>query len=145
MSAIARFSRTLAICPGWRRVGPCVARARRGLAFFRKILSESPAEGLEPIDKWQEYPFAGKPGQYYLGYFGRQAPATWPFVLAQPGLADGMKFKAEVIDTWNMTVTPVAEAFEIRKRDNYSFADKGGRSIALPGRPYMAIRITRLP
>lgn len=115
------------------------------LAFFRKILSDSPAEGLEPIDKWQGNPFAGKPGQYYLGYFGRQSPAAWPFVLAKPGLADGMKFKAEVIDTWNMTVTPVDGIFDIRKRDNYSFADKDGRSIVLPGRPYMALRITRLP
>jgi hypothetical protein len=114
------------------------------LAFFRKILAASPAEGLEPIDKWQEHPFAGKPGQYYLGYFGKQAPAAWPFVLAKPGLADGMKFKAEVIDTWNMTVTPVDGVFELRKRDNYSFADKDGRSIALPGRPYMALRITKL-
>jgi hypothetical protein len=114
------------------------------LAFFRKILSESPVEGLEPIDKWQEHPFAGKHAQYYLGYFGRQAPTNWPFALAKPGLADGMKFKAEVIDTWNMTVTPVDGVFEIRKKDNYSFADKDGRSIALPGRPYMALRITRL-
>lgn len=66
-------------------------------------------------------------------------------MLAKPGLAEGMKFKAEVIDTWNMLVTPVEGTFEIRKRDNYSFADKDGRSIALPGRPYMALRITRLP
>jgi hypothetical protein len=114
------------------------------LAFFRKILSDSPGEGLEPIDKWQDYPFAGKPGQYYLGYFGRQAPVSWPFVLAKPGLEDGMKFRAEVIDTWNMTITPVDGVFEIKKRDSYAFADKDGRSITLPGRPYMALRIVRI-
>jgi hypothetical protein len=115
------------------------------LAFFRKVLAASPGEGLEPIDKWQDYPFAGKPGQYYLGYFGRQAPAAWPFVLARPGVKDGMKFRAEVIDTWNMTITPVDGIFEVMKLDNYTFADKDGRSIALPGRPYMALRIVRVP
>jgi hypothetical protein len=113
------------------------------LAFFRKILSESPPEGLEPIDKWQDYPFAGKAGSYYLGYFGRQAPTSWAFALAKPALADGMRFKVEVIDTWNMTITPVEGIFEIEKRDNYWFADKQGRTITLPGRPYMALRIVR--
>ncbi|KQV90410.1 alpha-L-rhamnosidase [Massilia sp. Root351] len=114
------------------------------LAFFRKILSESPSAGLEPIDKWQGHPFAGKHAEYYLGYFGLGAPKEWPFLLFKTGLQDGMKFRAEVIDTWNMTVTPVDGTFEIVKRDNYYFADKNGRSIALPGRPYMALRIVRV-
>lgn len=114
------------------------------LAFFRRILSESPAGGLEPIDKWQGHPFAGKHAQYYLGYFGAQKPASWPFVLHKTGLKDGMKFRAEVIDTWNMTVTPVEGVFEIKQQDAYNFADKDGRSIALPGRPYMAVRLVRV-
>lgn len=115
------------------------------LAFFRKILADSPSEGLEPIDKWQEYPFAGKHGEYYLGYFNRQQPTSWPFALFKTGLKDGMRFKVEVIDTWNMTVTPVDGVFEIKKQDDYMYADKDGRSVALPGRPYMALRIVRVP
>jgi hypothetical protein len=43
-----------------------------------------------------------------------------------------------------MTVTPVDGVFEIKKRDSYAFADKDGRSITLPGRPYMALRIVRI-
>lgn len=115
------------------------------LAFFRKILSESPPEGLEPIDKWQNYPFAGKHAQYYLGYFGKEAPTSWPVSLFKTDLKDGMRFRAEVIDTWNMSITPVDGVFEIRKRDDYYFADKDGRSIPLPGRPYMAVRLVRVP
>lgn len=114
------------------------------LAFFRRILNDSPPEGLEPIDKWQDYPWAGKPGAYYLGYFGRETPRSWPFVLAKPGLAEGMRFRAELIDTWNMTVTPVEGTFEIRRQGLYDFADKDGRSVAMPGRPWMALRIVRL-
>ena len=127
----------------WAKGGVLRGQSPARLEFFRKILSESPAQGLEPIDKWQGFPFAGQHGQYYLGYFGSEAPSSWPVVLHNKGLADGMAFRAEVIDTWNMTVTPVPGVFEVRKRDAYSFADKDGRSIALPGRPYMALRLVR--
>jgi hypothetical protein len=129
----------------WAKGGALRGESPARLAFFRKILAESPAEGLEPIDKWQGYPFAGKAGEYYLGYFGAEAPTTWPFALARPGLAEGMRFKAEIIDTWNMTITPVDGIFRVTKRDNYTFADKDGRGITLPGRPYIALRIVRVP
>lgn len=114
------------------------------LAFLKTILEDGPTEGIEPIDKWQERRTGGKPGEYYLVYLGEQAPTKWPFVLYKTGLEDGLKFAAEVIDTWNMTITPVDGPFEIKKRDNYVFADKDDRSVPLPGRPYMAIRIRRL-
>ncbi|QGZ42410.1 uncharacterized protein DUF4038 [Pseudoduganella flava] len=128
----------------WSRGGTLKGGSPPRLALFRRILEDGPPEGLEPIDKWQDHPFAGKHGQYYLGYFGTAAPTTWPFVLFKTALADGMRFRADVIDTWNMTVTPLANTFEITKRDDYTYADKDGRAIALPGRPYMAIRIVRL-
>jgi hypothetical protein len=34
--------------------------------------------------------------------------------------------------------------FEIRKKDDYTFADQDGRSVPLPGKPYMALRIRRV-
>jgi len=55
-----------------------------------------------------------------------------------------MKFTVEVIDTWSMTITPVEGVFEIKKKDDYTFADKDGRSVSLPGKPYMALRIRRV-
>ncbi|XLZ72148.1 pectinesterase family protein [Massilia sp. SR12] len=128
----------------WAKGGVLRGESPARLEFFRKILAESPAQGLEPIDKWQGFPFAGRQGQYYLGYFGREAPSVWPVVLHNKGLVDGARFRAEVIDTWNMTITPVPGVFEMRKRDAYNFADKDGRSIALPGRPYMAVRLVRV-
>ncbi|MCE3261862.1 MAG: hypothetical protein K0R43_941 [Pseudoduganella sp.] len=128
----------------WAKGGVLRGQSPARLEFFRKILAESPAQGLEPIDKWQGFPFAGRQGQYYLGYFGREVPTSWPVVLHNKGLTDGARFRAEVIDTWNMTVTPVPGTFEMRKRDAYNFADSEGRSIALPGRPYMALRLVRV-
>ena len=58
--------------------------------------------------------------------------------------ADGMKFTVEVLDTWNMTVTPVDGVFTLKKADNYAYTDKDGRTVLLPGKPYMAIRIQRV-
>jgi hypothetical protein len=109
------------------------------LAFLRRILDESPAEGIDPIDKWQETNIGGLPGHYYLIYFGKEKPDSWPVVLPKPNLQDGMQFKAEILDTWNMTSTPVDGLFTLHQKDAYNFADTQDRSITLPGRPWMAL------
>jgi hypothetical protein len=128
----------------WAKGGLLHGQSPPRLAFLRKIMEEGPPEGLEPIDKWQDFPFAGKGGEYYLGYFGRETFTEWPFELYKAELSEGMKFTVEVIDTWSMTITPVEGVFEIRKKDDYTFADKDGRSVPLPGKPYMALRIRRV-
>jgi uncharacterized protein DUF5060/uncharacterized protein DUF4038/uncharacterized protein DUF5605 len=114
------------------------------LAFLRKILEEGPAEGIDPIDRWQDPRVGGKPGDYYLIYFGHETPASWPFRLYKNGVTAGMKFKVDVIDTWAMTSTPVEGEFVARKKDGYDFVDAQGRAVPLPGKPGMAIRIRRL-
>jgi hypothetical protein len=125
---------------GGRLYGESPAR----LAFLRQVLADSPAAGIDPIDKWQEVNLGGQQAEYYLLYFGKEQPTNWGFELPKFKLADGMKFKADILDTWNMTVTPVDGTFTIRKKDNYKFADVESRSIALPGRPWMALRIRRV-
>ena len=119
------------------------------LAFLKKVLDAAPPEGIEPIDKWQDSPIGGQPGKYYLIYFGKTSPTNWVFQLPKPPLgklqsADGLKFTAEILDAWNMTVTPVDGTFTLNKKSGYSFADRDGRSIALSGKPYIAIRIRRV-
>ena len=110
------------------------------LAFLRKILEDGPADGLDPIDKWNEPNTAGQPGEYYLTYFGHEAPTNWVFQLYKRGVTDGMRFKVDVIDTWNMTITPVDGEFVTKKQGNYYFVDTQGRSVTLPGKPGIAIR-----
>ena len=114
------------------------------LAFLRKILEDSPAEGIEPIDRWQDPRVGGKSGEYYLMYFGRETPTAWAFRLYKNGVADGMRFKIEVIDTWAMTITPVEGEFVAKKLNNYDFLDATGRAVTLPGKPGMALRIRRV-
>lgn len=114
------------------------------LAFLRKILEDSPATGIEPIDKWWTVGMGGKPGEYYLVYFGYDKPTSWKFELYRDGLADGNQFKIDILDTWNMTITPVEGVFTAKKKDNYTFVDAQGRSVALPGKQYIALRIRRV-
>lgn len=114
------------------------------IAFLREIVESGPAEGLDPIDQYYELNMAGKPGEYYLIYFGKENIREWPVKLPDNELEEGMEFRAEIIDTWNMTITPVKNTFQLKKLDNYSFVDAKGRSIQLPGKPYHALRLTRV-
>ena len=114
------------------------------LAFLRGILEEGPADGIDPIDKWQDVTAAGLPGEYYLIYFGHDEPRSWRFRLSQKSVVDGLRFTAEVVDTWEMTITPVEAEFVTKRLDDYHFVDRSGRAIALPGKPGMAIRLTRV-
>ncbi len=128
----------------WSKGGVLRGQSPPRIGFLRDVLATSPAAGLEPIDKWQVTNIAGQPGQYYLVYFGREPLKTWRFSLPQHGLADGARFHVDVLDTWNMTTTPVAEPFTVRRQNQYEFVDRDGRSVNLPGRPWMALRITRV-
>jgi len=114
------------------------------IAFLRRTVEAGPREGLKPIDQLFVMNAAGKAGDYYLVYFGDERPLEWPFVLPVAELKPGMRFRVEVIDTWNMTIAPVAGDFEIGELTRYRVADKDKRSIALPGKPYMALRIQRV-
>jgi hypothetical protein len=112
------------------------------LAFLAKVLAEGPY--LDPIDKWQDSNMAGQPGEYYLLYFGKQTPTSWPFELYKDRIKEGMRFKVDVLDTWNMTITPLEGEFVTKKKDNYHFVDAKGRAVPLPGKPYIAVRMRRV-
>jgi hypothetical protein len=136
----------------WSKGGVLRGESPARIAFLRDILATAPAEGVEPIDKWQVPNVAGKPGEYYLVYFGAASPAKWKFQLPRrkrddaSELAGGMKFHVDVLDTWNMTITPIDEPFTIRQPEeaDYTVFDEKDSSINLPGNPWIALRITRV-
>ena len=129
----------------WSKGGVLHGQSPSRIAFLRKVLEEGPFEALEPIDKWQDRQWAGKKGDYYLTYFGREKPTSWTFELPKSGYVfpQGTRFTVERIDTWNMTITPVAGTFEVKLRDNYYYTSDRS-PIELPGKPYLALRIRRL-
>lgn len=114
------------------------------LAFLRKIMETGPADGLDPIDKWNDPDTVGQAGDYYLTYFGRATPTNWVFQLYKTKVTEGMKFKVDVIDVWDMTIAPVAGEFVTKKKDRYQFVDAQGRNVPLPGKRGIAVRVQRV-
>ncbi|MEU8139897.1 DUF5060 domain-containing protein [Streptodolium elevatio] len=58
---------------------------------------------------------------------------------------DGMTFRVEILDTWNMTVTPLdtlyIAAVDAEKAIAYA---EGDATVKLPADPYLALRIQRV-
>lgn len=98
------------------------------IAFLKSILEDSQLLGLEPIEnsQTQQYAAAGKAGEYYLFYFGVDRPTSWTFQFPA-----GNVYQVDVIDTWEMTITPLEGRFE------------GTFEIELPGKSYIAVRIRK--
>ncbi len=129
---------------GWISTGGKLHRESPArIAFLKQIVKDGPAEGLNPIDQYYETNIAGRYGEYYLIYFGKEKSKEWEFKLPDEALKAGMKFKAELIDTWNMNIAPIEKTFEVEQLDRYSYIDKDRSKIELPGRPFMALRIRR--
>jgi hypothetical protein len=114
----------------WSKGGVLHGQSPERLAFLKRILEESPEEGLEPCGYREVsrngFPTAGKAGEYYLIYFGARQPAQETICL--PG---GSQYQAEIIDTWQMTIAPLDGTFA------------GEFTIDLPGRPYIAVRLRK--
>ncbi len=116
----------------------------RRIAFLKEIVNDGPAAGLDPIDQLFETNIGGQYGSYYLIYFGKDPITEWQFKLPKEKLKPGMKFCADLIDTWNMNITSIEQVFEVEKFNRYSYIDKDKSKIQLPGRQYMALQIKRV-
>ncbi|MEV4172900.1 DUF5605 domain-containing protein [Nonomuraea sp. NPDC049709] len=105
---------------GGTLVGSAVAR----LGLLRQVLSAVPAEARY---RDRDAPMLGVPGEFCLEFCGEHRFPSREYDLP-PG-----RYEAEVIDTWEMTVTPcgVLEGPAVR--------------VPLPGTAGQAIRLRRLP
>jgi hypothetical protein len=135
--------------------GKLIGTSAPRLAFLRRIMEDGPRPGIDPIQSWWNHHIAGRPHEYYLRYFGRETPAQWPVVLPRgsgsrhgetPPFQAGEPshaYRAEIIDTWNMTIEPVDGLFRLTGRSDYELHDPARPVIVLPARPYLAVRLVR--
>ncbi|MFB3829889.1 MAG: DUF5060 domain-containing protein [Bryobacteraceae bacterium] len=105
----------------WSKGGVLHGESPKRIAFLRRIIEES--GGLNPLPA-QKYPAAFRAGECYLFYFDSHQPAEMEFDLPAP-------MRAEVIDTWEMTVTPLAGTYS------------GKFTLKLPGKPWQAVRFRK--
>jgi len=124
--------------------GKLVGTSAPRLAFLRTIMDAGPTPGIEPIQTWWGYHLGGKEFEYYLRYFGDDAPTEWPVRLPGRDKDPRNTYRADIIDTWNMTITPVDGTFRMAKRDAYDFHDPDRPTIALPGKKWIAVRLTKV-
>ncbi len=126
------------------RGGKLLGTSPARIAFLKQIVDAAPSTGIDPIDKWQNVHLGGKAGEYYLYYFGTEAPTEWLFELPKRGVTAGMKFHVDILDTWNMTVTPVdAGLYAVASPRKYEAHAVGmAKMIHFPDKPYLALRIT---
>lgn len=114
----------------WAKGGVLKGDSAPRLALLRTLLEEGPEAGLEPVALGEVIAYwfacAGQPHQYYLTYLGEHQPARLRFDGPQ-----GERYRAEIIDTWEMARTPVAEPVT------------RGSWIDLPQKPYLAVIFRR--
>ncbi len=122
--------------------GKLTGTSPKRIEFLKKMIEAAPRD-IKPLDPYYIMNLLGKYGSYYLYYLGDDKPKTWSFVLPDDELKRGMKFKIDLVDTWNMSTIPIAGEFEIDSVGRYSAFDKKKSIIKLPGKPYMAILIRR--
>jgi hypothetical protein len=107
----------------WSKGGVLVGQSPERLKFFKRVVDAAPADStvLSERNTW------GVDGEYYLTYLWDRQHATQSYKLPEGGT-----FKADIIDTFAMTITPVPGSLS------------GKAEIALPIKPYLAIRVVRI-
>lgn len=117
----------------WAHGGRLIGTSPQRIAFLKKIVEEGPAKRLSPLTSdhiktrhWDATIGRNDDDNYYLIYFSDGCPAYRHLDM----LPDGKKYKADIIDTWNMTITPVDEIMTNKS------------TIKLLSKPYIAVRLT---
>lgn len=131
----------------WAKGGKFKGTSWKRIAFMRKILEETGT--LEMADVSRDFKTATNGKGTYIIYFGKEIPEQWIFDLPHKNAnyvrpTPGTKYKVEILDTWNMTISTSNITFEATEPDDYRILDKEKQKISLPLKPYIALRITEI-
>ncbi len=109
----------------WSKGGALHGTSPARIAFLERLLAEAPDGVWDPLPGDWDVPWGGT-GDVRVAYFGFNRPRFRNVLLGEG------RWRVEVIDTWNMTVEEVAGTHTGQVR------------VDLPGRQYMAVRLTRV-
>jgi hypothetical protein len=112
----------------WSKGGELAGTSPERIAFLHRVIRESPTGVFDPLPSDWDAPRGGVQDACELIYFGFNRPRFRHISVPANG-----RYAIDVIDTWAMTIDRVGVT-----------ADSSAR-VELPGRPYMAVRLTRLP
>ena len=115
-------------------------------------MQEDGLQGLEPMGMNDQWPWSRVSGARDLGgkvsyiYFGEHQPNQWTTGLP----TDDGDYEVDLIDTWNMTITPAKRiAALVPHPQRHGNITRGGKAdaafgIELPGQPHLALRVRKL-
>lgn len=131
----------------WAKGGKLKGEAWTRIGFLLDLLKEDVRAGLTPMGDNLGWPWSRVSGAHdgsvsYI-YLGEHQPDQWTTGLPKE---DG-DYEVDIIDTWAMTVTPAQRiAAFVPHPTRHGAIVRGGKAdaafgVALPSRPYLAIRV----
>lgn len=109
----------------WSKGGDLIGSSPARIGFLASLVEAAPDGVWDPLPSDWDVPWGGVAGKYLVAYFGFNRPRFRNIVLPPEG-----EWVIDVIDTWNMTI------------DRVPGIHTGAARVDLPGRQYMAIRVT---
>ena len=127
----------------WAKGGVLKGESPARIGFLRGLVERTGAFRL--IDNWRNLNTSVSESGQILVYFGKETPKEWIVELpAKTRFEDGTRLKIELVDTWNMTVTELKENYTTQTETRYVIGEATGKKVKLPGKPYMALLITKI-
>jgi len=136
----------------WAKGGELRGEAWKRIGFLRDLLEADVKHGLEPLGSIGEWPWSrvsgarDGDGDFRLIYLGEHQPVIWSSGLP----LDGTDYDVDIIDTWEMTITP-AEKVEapVPHPTRHGAIVRGGKpdaafGVVIPRKPYQALRVRRM-
>ncbi|GAC1043712.1 DUF5060 domain-containing protein [Rhizobium sp. No.120] len=133
----------------WAKGGELRGEAWKRIGFLRDLLEQDVVNGLEPMSSYGEWPWTrvsgARDGDVSYIYLGEHQPVIWSTGLPK----DGTDYDVDIIDTWEMTVTPAKKVeAPIPHPTRHGAIVRGGKAdaafgVELPGKPYQALRIRK--
>lgn len=136
----------------WAKGGTLHGESWKRINFLLRLMREDGLEGLEPMGMNDTWPWSRVSGARDLGgkvsyiYFGEHQPNQWTSGLP----TDDGRHAVDIIDTWNMTVSPARQIEAlIPHPQRHGAVIRGGKpdaafGVELPGSPYLALRVRKL-
>ncbi|WFU04428.1 DUF5060 domain-containing protein (plasmid) [Rhizobium sp. CB3171] len=133
----------------WAKGGELRGEAWKRIGFLRDLLEKDVVNGLEPLGASGEWPWTrvsgAEDGDLRYIYLGEHQPVVWSTGLPK----DGTDYDVDIIDTWEMTITPAKKVeAPIPHPTRHGAIVRGGKpdaafGVELPGKPYQALRIRK--
>jgi len=133
----------------WAKGGELRGEAWKRIGFFRDLLEQDVTHGLDPMGAVGEWPWTrvsgvrdGSTDLRYI-YLGEHQPVVWSSGFPK----DSDNYEVDIIDTWNMTITPAKKVeAPIPHPTRHGAIVRGGKAdaafgVELPGKPYLALRV----